>query len=141
MDIVNVYVDGSYGKNNLTYCASWAYIVFNIKNEILHKDKGILYGEINSIRQIGGELKSVMEAINYCIKNKYKANIYFDYIGIRNWCHDLFNKTPWKCKNKWTKEYREFMILNKDYINKMIKVKSHSGNEFNDMVDKLAKIE
>ncbi len=140
MNIVDIYVDGSYGKNNLIYCASWAYIVISNK-EVIYKDKGILYGEINSMHQIGGELNAVKEAINYCIKNDFKCNIFYDYIGIKKWVLDSFDgKKPWKCKNKYTKEYREFILKNRDYIESMHWVKSHNNNFYNEMVDKLAKI-
>lgn len=64
-----------------------------------------------------------------------------DYIGCRNWIIDTINpKTkPWKTNKEFTKEYRKFCLENRDYINDIVKVKGHSGDQWNEYADKLVK--
>lgn len=134
-EIVHCYVDGGYVKGR----ATWGFIVINKDNKLIHKSKGKLIGSINKMNQIGGEIYSAMQAVEYCRNNNYKCLIFFDFVGIKHWVADIFGKQPWKAKNHWTKQYREFMILNKEYIEGMVKVKSHSGNYWNEYVDKYIK--
>lgn len=137
---VNIYTDGSYNQKN----ASWAFVVIDYTNslsgEIIFKDKGILEGDINKLWQIGGELKAVEFAIEWCKKNNYNASIYYDSKGVRNWISDLLDNSPkpiWKAKNRWTKEYREFIKQHIHYIDSLNWVKSHNGNKWNEYVDNL----
>lgn len=135
MDIVNLYVDGSWdGK-----FAKWAFIIWDFEHVRIGQGSGkILDPKINTGRQIGGECEAVIQGIKWCEERNFKADIYYDYIGLHNWIADIFNKKPWDTKRDYTKKYRDFMLNHQKYINKMIKVKSHSGNFFNDEVDKLA---
>ncbi|WP_414848488.1 RNase H family protein [Bacillus sp. IT-79MI2] len=53
---------------------------------------------------------------------------------------EYFATKAWRAKNPQTQEYQEFMQKYIRNINiKFIKVKAHSGNEFNDLADRLAK--
>lgn len=134
MDTVDIYPDGSFNGKN----ASWAFVA--VKNEeIIHSEKGVLEGDINKMWQVGGEMAAVMNGVEFCIKNNLKCDIYYDLINLYKWCADIFGEKPWKRKNPYTKLYHDYMIKNKAFINKMIKVKSHSYNKFNDKADGLAK--
>ncbi len=137
--IVFIYVDGSF--NSVIEKASWAFLVVNDKDEVIFKNRGVLEGEINSMWQVGGEIKAVENAIQYCKENNLLGWFNYDYKGIEHWISDITRNTQkplWKTKNKFTKEYREFMLSNKEFIYKMEWVKSHSNNKYNDMVDELA---
>lgn len=134
-ETIDIYVDGSF--NDLKEEASWAYIVVK-EGTVLYKDRGTLEGEINKGRQVGGELRAVIEGIEYCKKNNKQCNIYFDYNGIFKWVADLFGKKPWKTKRFYTKDYRNYIINNKEYIKSFVKVRSHTGNKFNELVNELA---
>ncbi len=136
--LVFLYTDGSYCNNRKI--TSWAYIIVDASEKILKQDRGELTGEITALWQIGGEMKAVMEGLNFCRENNLKAIIYHDYNGLFHWVSDLFGETPWKAKNEWTKKYRTFIINNANYIDSFQWVKSHSKNKFNEVVDKLAKI-
>ncbi len=134
---VNLYTDGSFdGKN-----AKWAYIIIETKTDkILHQNKGVLDGEINQMYQIGGEIFAVQEGLKYCLSHGYKSHIYYDYTGLYNWVSDYFDKSlrPWKTKKIFTKEYRAFIKKHLYQIFDFNKVKSHSGDKYNEMVDVLA---
>lgn len=132
MDIVNIYSDGSYTSTN----AVWAFICFDLDGKEIFKNRGMLKGKINSMHQVGGELYGVMEALRYCKANNYKANLFVDYTGLINWVADIVGAgRPWKCKNEFTNEYRNFIIEYKQYINSINLVKGHAGIAGNEAVD------
>ena len=133
MEVLDIFVDGGF-KNEK---ATWAFIVVDEHGNIIHQQKGSLEGKINSMRQIGGELKAAAEAVKYCRSIKKTARIFYDYYGIYKWIADIFNEKPWGAKNEFTQNYRQFMVSNRRWIHEMVKVKSHSGNKFNDLVDTL----
>ena len=61
--------------------------------------------------------------------------MHHDYSGIASWA-----KGEWKTKQEGTINYKNYMDSLKDKIVvKFIKVKSHSGDLYNDMADELAK--
>lgn len=132
-DIYDIYVDGSYNKKVGYY--GWAYTIYK-NNKAIKKDCG-KDNIASDIWQVAGELSATMRAIEYCYEH-YINNICinYDYIGIKEWVTQ-----KWKAKNKWTKMYQDFML---DYMKDMNisfnKIKSHSGNIYNDEVDELAKI-
>ena len=131
MQEIDIYVDGSF-KNGR---AIWGFIVIK-NNKIIYKDRGIILDcDINSIWQVGGEMLAVVNAISWCIKNKYKANIFYDFKGLRAWIADIFSESPWKARNEWTQEYRKFCLTYKRFIKSFNKVKSHNGDKYNEMVD------
>ncbi len=128
-----VYVDGSF-KNEK---AQWAFIV--IENEtVIYQERGQLEGEINEMRQIGGELKAVIQAICYARRVQRPAIIHFDYNGIEKWVADLFGGKPWQTHKEWTAKYRDFVMKNGQYVHSFVKVKGHSGDKWNEEVDKIA---
>ena len=134
MDIVDIYPDGSFNGSK----ASWAFIAVK-EDKIIHSERGVLEGDINKMWQVGGEMAGVMKGVEFCIKNNLKCNIYYDLINLYKWCADIFGEKPWRRKNQHTRLYHDFMVKNKAIICKMIKVKSHSFNKFNDAADVLAK--
>lgn len=133
---IDLYVDGSYRKTEKKY--SYGFIIvknmniiykkFDIKNE----PKGC------NLEHIAGELRSVIEGIKYIKWKKIeKVKLHYDFEGIA----DLALLQNCKARNETTKRYQQFI---KNIINKIdivfIKIKSHSGNKYNEEVDKLCKI-
>jgi ribonuclease HI len=135
MEILNIYVDGSF----LEETVGWAFIILDSSDKVVHSASGTLSGEISSMHQVGGELKAVLEAISYCKKCQKVAKLFYDYEGIEKWVADLFGGKPWKTNNQWTQKYRAYLLENKGFIHSMEKVKSHTGNVGNELVDSLAK--
>ena len=59
--------------------------------------------------------------------------IHYDYEGVSSWAQG-----KWKTNIKLTKEYASF-VKESDINIKWIKVKAHSGDEYNEIADSLAK--
>ncbi len=140
-NVIQVYVDGSYNKdNNLT----GAGIVLLYGGEI-HKKAFIVDTEEDHSWNIDGECHATLEALKICsgeaeidgkiivVKN---IVLNYDYMGIEKWATG-----EWKAKSKiaklYSKEIRSIIDRNKLTV-KFNKVKSHSGDTYNDIADGLA---
>lgn len=133
-NIIRLFTDGSF--NNKTKIPTWGYIAVR-HSKIVFKEKGQLEGKICSMRQIGAELAAICYAVDFCKDNNYIGRIYHDFTGCFNWVRDFFiDQKPWKTNNEWTQEYRQFIKLNREYIDGFVWIKGHSGNQFNEAVDK-----
>lgn len=126
-----LYVDGSFRNNK---CGS-GWVLVDDFNNILKKDSVPLKSD-NGMHQVTGEIFAVISGLHECVSRGIKElEIHFDYLGIRNWVTG-----DWKAKNIHTQQYRDLIREVMEIISiKFIKVKSHSGNFFNEMADKLAK--
>jgi ribonuclease HI len=133
MDPLIIYVDGSF-KNDK---AQWAFIVVE-DDAVVYQERGELVGGINEMRQIGGELKGVIQAICYARRVGIPAKIHYDYNGIYNWVADGFGGKAWQCNKEWTQKYRDFVMANLKHVHSFVKVKGHSGDKWNEEVDKVA---
>ncbi len=127
------YVDGSYSAELKMF--SYGAIIF-YNNEIKEFSKAFSDPELIDMRNVAGEIKGSEFVMQYCIDNNIKSvDIYYDYAGIEKWCSG-----EWKANKTGTIAYKNFYasILDKLSIN-FIKVKGHSGDEYNDLADTLAK--
>ena len=129
--ILDVYTDGSFNGKQ----ASWAFIVVQ-DDKPLFSNKGVLDGDINSMWQIGGEIKAAENAVLWAKEMDCKININYDYLGVEHWATG-----KWRAKNPHTKAYQAFMQENTDkYVARWVKVVAHSGVKWNEVCDSLAKI-
>ena len=125
--IYEAFVDGSYIDGKTGYGA----VIFLGDKEI-QRFSGRL--DDTSTRQFGGELYSVILVLNWCqLNNIKKIRINYDYLGI-----EYFATGKWKPKNVLAQEYVELISLCKIDI-LWRKIDSHTGNQKNDLADKLAK--
>ncbi len=130
-NIPHIYIDGSFFNDTISY----AMVVIK-NNKIICEESGKLDKKYNKHRQIGGELMASKSAIEWCKRNNIeKAIIYYDYIGIEKWANN-----KWKTNTPFTEAYKNYMSKIEVKI-KWIKIKSHSGDKWNDYVDQLAKDE
>ncbi|NLJ48204.1 MAG: ribonuclease HI, partial [Candidatus Atribacteria bacterium] len=123
------YVDGSYYNHKVGY---GAVIIRNnkIENELF----GRVPKEFSHSRQVGGELFAVLQVVQWCQKeNIPEITINFDYWGIQKWVTG-----EWKTNISLTKNYADF-IHNSPIQIHWQKVKSHSGDLWNQRADELAK--
>ncbi len=130
---LRAYVDGSYDLKTGTY----SYGVVLIQNGFKHTLSGRKEDpQMAAMRNVAGEIKGSIEAMKWAVENGKKTLfIYYDYTGIENWAMG-----NWKTNRKGTKEYQEYYNSIKDKLDvKFIKVKAHSGNQYNDEADQLAK--
>jgi ribonuclease HI len=125
--IYEVFVDGSYINETTGYGA-----VIYLGDEI----KAELSGTVpnTQFRQFGGELKSVIETLKWCIENHVETiRINYDYVGI-----EKFASGKWKAGNEFSKNYVTFIRQTNVKI-EWRHIKSHTGNIKNDKADFLAK--
>jgi len=128
---IEIYVDGSYKDE----CVSYAYII--LRNGKLLKIKvGTIHDQdVKQHRQIGGELYALGYALRWCQENHITSvTVYYDYEGLEAWATGR-----WKAKTTLTKRYQTFIQKMPIQI-QWRKVKSHSGNHWNEQTDRLAKL-
>ncbi len=126
----HAFVDGSYIDKTVGYG-----LVIIQKGLVLQEIMGIVdRPEYQQHHQVGGELVAAVKFFQWCVENKIpRCTIHYDYEGIRKWATG-----EWKAKKELTRKYGE-------YVRKLSleitwnKVKSHSGNLWNERADLLAK--
>lgn len=128
------YVDGSFDENtNMFSCG----VVFFYQGKEYHFSKKFDDIELAEMNNVAGEIKGAELAMQYCLdKNIHSLLIYHDYEGIAKWCTG-----EWKAKKRGTIAYAEFYRLASTQIDiGFVKVKGHSGNQYNDLADGLARM-
>lgn len=125
------YVDGSYFKGKYGYGVA---ILYN--NQEIHLNGMGTDKEMASMHNVAGEICGAMTAIQWAIDNHINSiTIYHDYMGISEWA--LGN---WKTNKECTRKYYSFCLDAKSKVRiSFQKVKGHSNNFYNDVVDALAK--
>lgn len=132
-EIVSAYVDGSFASGQ--EFGSGCVLIY--QNEIIKRiSKKFEDEELASMRNVAGEIKAAELAIQFAIDNHYDGIvIYHDYEGIARWA-----KGEWKTNKEGTKAYKKWIDEIRDkIIIEFVKVKGHSGDEYNEMADCLAK--
>lgn len=124
-----VYTDGSFCKGKYSY--GYAFIK---DGEVVFESNGVGEDlEAASMRNVAGELAAVQHAVEKAKTLNARILIYHDYSGISHWVTG-----DWQAKNKFTKAYVAFMRAHHG-LYEFRKVAGHSGDRFNDYVDRLAK--
>lgn len=135
-DEVIAFVDGSYSKSaDDKEKYSFGVILLTKGSEDSLYKAFVQKSNIES-RNIAGEIEGVKQAISWSIsRNKKRIKIFYDYVGIEKWA-----TKKWKTKTKISKEYVKFFEENSKSINiEFEHVKAHSGIEYNEKADELAK--
>ncbi len=129
-DEYEAYVDGSFMDGPIGYGALIlrdGKLVFEVGSTV--DDPALL-----DMHQVGGELQAVYAVIEWCKENHIQQiSIFYDYEGIECWATGR-----WKAKNPATEAYAKFIKACEIRIT-WNKVKSHSGVQWNEYVDHLAK--
>ena len=122
------YVDGSYIDGRVGYGA----VLLNDGDIVTELSGGV--NRDTETRQVAGELVAVMRLLTYCAENNIDAiEIFYDYTGIEKWA-----RGRWKTNTPLTQRYAAFMKRSSVRVTWQ-KVKSHSGNTWNDRADELAR--
>lgn len=131
---VRIYVDGSYDKDRIL--ASWAFCALDEKTGIILKeDSGIdiPLAAVRENRNIAGECQAVIKALEWVKEHKLdKVSIYHDYKGLAKW-----GEGEWKATKDFTKYYKDYVLTSGIDIDWQ-HVKGHTGDTWNEYVDKLA---
>lgn len=120
---------------------------FNVKNNtagyaaILTFESGlekVLRGSITDpqatpLRNVAGELQAVLEAVKAAEEACADLVVYYDYEGIEKWVTG-----EWKAKKEFTQKYRD-AVRSASIKVEFHKVAAHTGVEYNEHADKLAK--
>lgn len=128
------YVDGSFDVEVGYY--AYGVILFSKDGKNTYSGRGN-EKELVEMRNVSGEIEGAMVAMNIALeKNIDTLYLYYDYMGIEKWLTG-----EWKTNKIGTKKYKEFYDSIKDRLSVVfIKVKSHSGDTYNEEVDKLARV-
>lgn len=127
------YVDGSYDKDLKVY-GSGAVILYQGEKVTLSESGND--PNLVDMRNVAGEILASKMAMEYALKQGVGSIvIHHDYEGIAKWC-----TKAWKANKIGTKEYAKYYD---EVIEKLevifVKVKAHSGDQYNDEADVLAK--
>lgn len=128
-----VYVDGSYNDSLKIFGSG---IVIINCGEVLKFSKTFEDEDLVSMRNVAGEIKGAMFAMEYAVSNNIdEIYLFYDYAGIEKWCIG-----EWKTNKCGTVEYKKFYDGIKDkLVVHFVKVQAHTGVLYNEMADKLAK--
>lgn len=133
--VLHIYVDGAFSTNYPDRYAG-AFILVNPESgEVVEAMNGCGTKAVG-MRNVAGELSATMRGVQYGMRFAEKIVIFYDYQGIEDWITGA-----WACRKKETRAYFNFMFR---YIHpvvrvEFVKVKAHSGDMYNEMVDNLAK--
>lgn len=130
--IFNIYTDGSFKES---VCYAYAFVVIDGDNKIVYKESGKgVNQEAMVIHNVAGELSAAMHAAKWLADHNLIGKVHYDYQGVESWVSG-----EWRCKNKFTLAYRNYMRGKIAHISGFIKVTGHSGDFGNELADKLAK--
>ena len=135
LNVVEIWVDGSCIHNNgEDMQLGWAYLIRQGEKE-LHRDSGNdIPSEAWQHRNVAGEIQAVLKALDWCQDHGItSATIYFDYQGLEEWVNGA-----WKAKTSYTQAYVE-SVKSHGMDLQWEKVLAHSGEKYNEIVDKLAR--
>ncbi len=132
---VHIWVDGAclqHGEEPLRF--GWAYVVLDGERE-LHRSKGhTVPAGARRHRNVAAEIQAVLHALTWCRKHDIAAaTIYFDYQGLASW-----PLGKWKTNTPFTQAYVEKVHAMGMQLT-WHKVRAHSGEKYNELVDQLAK--
>lgn len=130
---ITAYVDGSFSSGKIFGCGC---TILKDGEVIAEISKAYEDEELATMRNVAGEIKASELAMQYALDNGYTSlSIYHDYQGIASWCLG-----EWKTNKAGTIAYKQFYDDIKDKLKvHFIKVKGHSGDEYNEIADRLAK--
>jgi len=132
---VHVWVDGAcVPATDGTLHIGWAFLVY-VNGQELHRESGsdVPAGAYRH-RNVAGEIMASRKALAWCQLNEIKEmTIHYDYQGLESWVTG-----DWKGKTSFTQDYAQ-IVQSSGLTIHWVKVKAHSGESGNEIVDKLAR--
>lgn len=130
-----IWVDGScFPQEDGSLHIGWGLLVKQDGEEV-YRDKGNdIPPEAVEHRNVAGEIFGIMKALEWCqAQGIAEVTLYFDYQGLESWATGA-----WRAKLPFTQLYAQTVNASGITIH-WSKVKAHSGNPENEIVDQLAK--
>jgi len=134
-DCIHAYVDGSYNSSDGRYSYGVVCVNHNVVEYI--ESNATKDTSEKNIRQIAGELKGALRAVEYALRqNHTKIVLFHDYEGIAHHATGA-----WDRKEESSMEYYNKMqkLMNSGIEVIFVKVDSHTGDLFNELVDEKCK--
>lgn len=133
VNAIEAYVDGSFDRVKGRYSFGAA-IVQNgeVIDTLQRAGNNPIYVESG---QNAGEVFGCLHAVQWAINKGYDTiYVYYDFEGIEKWISG-----EWKAKKQVSQDYVEHFRELSEYIDvEFVKVKAHSGVQFNELADQLA---
>jgi len=130
-DEMIAYVDGSY-EHSIKSCSYGGVTFFQgEKHTFSGREKD---SKLIQMRNVAGELKGARLAMEYAISQNAKV-LYLHYEGIEKWA-----TSAWQARKEGTKDYKKYYDEISKKLNVVfVKVKAHTGDQYNEEADQLAK--
>ncbi|HEY5561280.1 MAG TPA: ribonuclease H family protein [Clostridiaceae bacterium] len=134
-DCLHIYVDGSYNSQTEKYSYGLVAVRDNVIEYIesaASKDNTKM-----SIRQIAGELEGALKAVEYAISiGDNRVVIFHDYEGVSHHATGFWERRE-ESSVMYFNKMKELMLKGMEVI--FVKVDSHTGDLFNELVDEKCK--
>jgi len=130
-----IWVDGScFPQGDGSLRIGWGLLVKQDGQEVYRAKGNDIPPEAHRHRNVAGEILGILKSLEWCqARGITEVTLYFDYQGLESWATGA-----WRAKLPFTQLYAK--TVNASHINiHWIKVKAHSGNPENEIVDQLAK--
>ena len=130
------FIDGSYGKVKEQEMYSFGAVILTDKQEV-ELYRSYVNPDWIAYRNVAGEIQGAMEAISWALEHgKVEIDIYYDYQGIEKWAIG-----DWRANSAVAITYVKFIQKVKDQIAiRFFHVPAHTGVDYNERVDDLAKL-
>jgi len=132
-DTMLAYVDGSYNVATQEYSAGVVALWQGEEFTFSEKANDL---ELRSMRNVAGEIMGAQIAMKYAVEVEARTLVIFhDYEGVEKWC-----TKAWEARQNGTQKYKAYYDkLTKQLDIRFVKVKAHSGDQYNERADRLAK--
>ena len=130
-----IWVDGAcFPQSDGSLRIGWGLLVKQNGQEVYRAKGNDIPAEAVDHRNVAGEIFGILKSLEWCLRqNITEVTIYFDYQGLESWATGA-----WRAKLPFTQLYAQRVSASGILIH-WNKVKAHSGNPENDIVDQLAK--
>ena len=131
----SIWVDGScFPQSDDSLRIGWGVLVKQDGEEVYRAKGNDIPPEAVAHRNVAGEIFGILKALEWCqAQGIAEVTLYFDYQGLESWATGA-----WRAKFPFTQYYARTVKASNITIH-WIKVKAHSGNPENEIVDQLAK--
>jgi len=132
---IAIWVDGScFPQRDGSLKVGWGLLVKKDGEEVYRAKGNDVPVEALQHRNVAGEILGILKSLEWCQEQGIsKVALHYDYQGLESW-----STGAWKAKLPFTQFYAQ-TVKTSGIVIHWVKVKAHSGNPENEIVDQLAK--